>query len=373
MPSINRQAELSASTRLQSFMKLAALINSSLDPVEVRRMAVELIPSCVDADAASLLLLDEASGELYFDVASGEQSDKLKGIRLKPGEGLAGSIARKGGAVIVDEVADDLRFAAKVDQMTGYQTRTMIVASVATKDKVWGVLEVLNKHDGCFNDDDLEIVQALADQVAIAIENAAIHEEMRQVFLGVTMALADALEQRDSYTGGHTRRVHEYSVAIARGIELDEESLDNLSLAAIMHDIGKVGVSDLVLRKPSRLNEEEFCEMCRHPEMGSNIIAHLPALEKVVPGVLYHHEQYDGSGYPHKLKAEQIPLHARIIAVADAFDAMTSDRPYRKALSFEAAFAELRRCAGQQFDPQMVVVFESAWINGELQALHKEQ
>lgn len=360
------QDEQSVSTRLHSLMELAALINSSLDPAEVRRMAVELIPRCVGADAASLLLLDHASGELYFEAVSGEQSDKLSKLRLKPGEGIASWVARKGGAVIVDEVTDDRRFAAKVDQMTGYQTHTMIVASVATKDKMWGVLEVLNKYDGRFTNDDLEMVQALANQVAIAIENAAIHQEMRQVFLGVTMALADALEQRDSYTGGHTRRVHEYSLAIAERMELDRESLDNLRLAAIMHDIGKVGVSDQVLRKPYRLNEEEFCEMCRHPEMGKNIIAHLPALEKVVPGVLYHHEQYDGSGYPYKLKAEQIPLHARIIAVADAFDAMTSDRPYRKALSFETAFKELKRCAGQQFDPQLVAIFEDVWRAGQI-------
>lgn len=353
-------------TRLNTLMELSGLINSSLDPVEVRRMAVELIPRCVGADAASLLLLDPATGELYFDVASGEQQEMLKQIRLKPGEGIAGWVARKGGAIIVDEVTDDRRFAAKIDQMTGYQTRTMIVASVATKEKLWGVLEVLNKHDGSFTDDDLEIVQALANQVAIAIENAVIHEEMRQVFLGVTMALADALEQRDSYTGGHTRRVHEYAVSIGCRIGLDAEALDNLRLAAIMRDIGKVGVSDQVLRKPFRLDEQEFQEMCRHPEMGKNIIAHLPALAQVIPGVLYHHEQYDGSGYPYQLKGEQIPLHARIIAVADAFDAMTSDRPYRKALSFEAAFAELKRCAGQQFDPQLVALFETAWQEGEL-------
>jgi len=352
--------------RLHSMMELTALINSSLDPLEVRRMAVEIIPRCVDAEAASLLLLDATTGELYFEVASGEQSEKLKEIRLQPGEGLAGWVARKGGAVIVDEVIEDRRFASKVDRLTGYQTHNMIVASVATKEKMWGVLEVLNKRAGSFSDEDLELVQALANQVAIAIENATIYQEMRQVFLGVTSALADALEQRDSYTGGHTRRVHEYSVAIARRMGLDHDEIEALRLAAIMHDIGKVGVSDQVLRKTYRLNEEELSEMCRHPEMGKNIIAHLPELEKVLPGVLHHHEQFDGNGYPAGLKGEEIPIIARIIGVADAFDAMTSDRPYRKALSHEAAFAELERCSGSQFDPICVRAFMDAYCDGTL-------
>lgn len=360
------QLNISASTRLHALMELAALINSSLDPAEVRRMAVEEVPRCMGADAASLLLLDVITGELYFEAVSGEKGKHLKEIRLKPGEGIAGWVARKGGAVIVDDVKADHRFAADIDRHTGYETRNMIVAPVATKDKVWGVLQVLNKHQGSFNDEDLELVQALADQVAIAIENASMYQEMRLTFLGVTTALAEALEKRDPYTAGHTRRVHEYSIVIAQRLGMGQDDMETLRLAAIMHDIGKIGVSDKVLRKPGRLNETEFCEMCRHPEAGVEIIEHLPQLAGVVPGVLYHHEQYDGSGYPHKRRAEEIPLHARIIAVADAFDAMTSDRPYRKALSFETAFAELKRCAGQQFDPQLVAVFEAAWKDNQL-------
>lgn len=359
-------------TSLRSLMELASLVNSSLDPAEVRRLAVEAVPRCVGADAASLLLLDGETGELYFEAASGEKGRHLKEVRLKPGEGIAGWVARKGGAVIVDDVKHDPRFASDIDRFTGYDTRNMIVAPVATKEKVWGVLQVLNKLTGVFNDHDLELVQALADQVAIAIENASMYQEMRLTFLGVTTALAEALELRDPYTGGHTRRVHEYSVLIASHLGLSEEEMDILRLAAIMHDIGKIGVSDQVLRKPGRLNQEEFNEMCRHPEAGVDIIEHLPQLSRVVPGVLHHHEQYDGSGYPHRRQSEEIPLHARIIAVADAFDAMTSDRPYRKALTFEAAFAELQRCSGQQFDPRLVTIFQQAWHNGELRVPNKE-
>jgi len=360
-----QKADSITATSLRALMELASLVNSSLDPAEVRRLAVEAVPRCVDADAASLLLLDNNTGELYFEAASGEKVQYLKEIRLKPGEGIAGWVARKGGAVIIDDVRSDSRFAAGVDRFTGYETRNMVVAPVATKEKVWGVLQVLNKRSGNFSDDDLKLVEALADQVAIAIENASIYQEMRQTFLGVTTALAEALEKRDPYTGGHTRRVHEYSVMIAERLGLPQHEIDTLRLAAIMHDIGKIGVSDQVLRKPGRLNDEEFREMSRHPEAGVDIIEHLPQLSGVIPGVLSHHEQYDGSGYPHKLKAEDIPLLARIIAVADAFDAMTSDRPYRTALDFKTAFAELKRCSGTQFDPQLVVLFEEMWSQKE--------
>lgn len=373
MAPFSQKTESLTVTSLRSLMELASLVNSSLDPAEVRRLAVEAVPRCVGADAASLLLLDDETGELYFEAASGVKGQCLKEVRLRPGEGIAGWVARKGGAVIVDDVKSDHRFAADVDRFTGYETRNMIVAPVATKEKVWGVLQVLNKQSGNFIDDDLELVQALADQVAIAIENASMYQEMRLTFLGVTTALAEALEQRDPYTGGHTRRVHEYSVLIASHLGLPQDEMDTLRLAAIMHDIGKIGVSDQVLRKPGRLNEEEFREMSRHPEVGVDIIEHLPQLAQVVPGVLYHHEQYDGTGYPHKRQAENIPLHARIIGVADAFDAMTSDRPYRKALGFDVAFAELERCAGQQFDPQLVEIFKHAWLEGELQQPAKEE
>ncbi len=351
--------------RLNALIELSAIVNSSLNPAEVRKMAMEAIPGCIGADAASLLLIDDGTSQLYFEAASGEKGAYLQQIRLKPGEGIAGWVAQKGGAVIIDDAKNDKRFASAIDRMTGYTTKNMIVAPVATKDRLWGVLQVLNKLEGTFTEEDLDLVEALANQVAIAIENASIYQEMRETFLGITTALADALEKRDSYTGGHTRRVHEYSVAIGSRLGLPEDEIDTLRLAAIMHDIGKIGVSDQVLRKPGRLDDEEFAEMSRHPEAGVEIIAHLSQLNHVVPGVLYHHEYYNGTGYPHKKAGEDIPLIARIIAVADAFDAMTSDRPYRKALEKEKAIAELERCSGQQFDPQSVAAFIEAYRDGQ--------
>ena len=230
-------------------MEVAALINSSLDPAEIERLAVETASRCVGADAASLLLLDPKTNELYFEATTGERGAQLKDIRLKPGQGIVGWVARRGGAMIIDDVREDKRFNADVDRTTGDETRTMIVVPVSSKERMLGVLQAINKKEGCFTEDDLEMLEALAHQVGTAIENALLYQEQRETFLGVTMAFAEALEKRDDYTGGHTRRVCEYSMAIARHLKLSEKHLEELHQSAILHDIGKIGVSDQVLQK----------------------------------------------------------------------------------------------------------------------------
>lgn len=343
--------------KLHSLMEVAALINSSLDPAEIQRLAVETATNCVGADAASLLLLDPETGELYFKASTGEKGAQLKEIRLRPGQGIAGWVAQKGGAMIIDDVPGDKRFNADIDRSTGYETRSMIVVPVASRDRILGVLQAINKKEGRFTEFDLEILETLANQVGIAIENALLYQEQRETLLGITMAFAEALEKRDNYTGGHTRRVCEYSMAIARRLELPAEQLEELRLSAILHDIGKIGVADRILQKPGKLEEDEFAEMNRHPVLGSEILEHVKSLRAMIGGVRHHHEKFDGSGYPDRKKGTEIPLIARIIAVADAFDAMTSNRPYRKALSRETALNELVTFSGRQFDPQVVEAF----------------
>lgn len=352
--------------KLHSLMEVAALINSSLDPAEIKRLAVETATVCVDADVVSLLLLDPETGELFFEAATGEKKDRLKEIRLKSGQGLAGWIALRGGSMIIDDVRADKRFDADVDQATGYETRNMIVVPVSSKERMVGVLQAINKKAGCFTNDDLEMLETLAHQVGTAIENALLYQEQRETFLGVTTAFAEALEKRDNYTGGHTKRVCEYSMAIARHLELSDKQLEELNLSAILHDIGKIGVQDRILQKPGKLEPDEFAEMNRHPVLGSEILEHVKSLRAMIGGVRNHHERYDGSGYPDHKKGEEIPLIGRIIAVADSFDAMTSTRPYRTALSHETALSELTKYSGSQFDPHIVEAFMEVYKKGTL-------
>ena len=198
---------------------------------------------------------------------------------------------------------------------------------------------------------------ALANQVAIAIENANLYQELMDTFYATAEALAETIEKRDPYTGGHTKRVLRYSYRIGKTLGFSKKELENLKLAAILHDVGKIGVSDNILLKKGKLSPEEAAQMHLHPRYGAEILSHVKQLKDVIPSVRSHHERIDGSGYPDKLKGDDIPGMAKIIAVADAFDAMTTDRPYRKAMSNEEAFEELRRHAGVQFDREIVHAF----------------
>jgi putative nucleotidyltransferase with HDIG domain len=169
--------------------------------------------------------------------------------------------------------------------------------------------------------------------------------------------LSRAIEVRDPYTRGHSTRVTAIAEAIARRLGWDEERLELLQLGGPLHDVGKLGVSEEVLAKPGRLDDAELAQIREHPKLGARILLRVAALRGALPYVLYHHERWDGGGYPTGRAGERIPLEARVLAVADAFDAMTSDRPYRPALDRDEAVAEVARCAGTQFDPEVVRVF----------------
>ncbi len=181
-------------------------------------------------------------------------------------------------------------------------------------------------------------------------------KEIRNTFLNAIEALAQALEAKDPYTNGHSKRVTDISIIIGKKKGLDNQNLDKLKLAGILHDIGKIGVTEEILNKPSKLTKEEYQCIITHPEIGAKILDYLIKDKEIIDIIKHHHEFYNGRGYPDRLKGNEIPLGARILTVADTFDAMTSTRPYRNALSFEYAYDELKRCKGTQFDPEIVDV-----------------
>jgi putative nucleotidyltransferase with HDIG domain len=181
--------------------------------------------------------------------------------------------------------------------------------------------------------------------------------EAEQEALGIIYALAAAVEAKDPHSYDHSRKVSRCAVALAEGLGLAKEEIAILRAAAMLHDIGKIGIPDEVLKKTSALDAEEWSTIRIHPRVGATIISHVSSLSRCVPAVLYHHENYDGSGYPEGLKGTAIPLYARLLAIADAFAAMTSSRPYRHALPYDRVIEELKRGAEKQFDPQLVQVF----------------
>lgn len=365
---MNRLKRIEEKTeRLSLLSHLGQILNSTLDHKEVRRRAMEAATQLMKAEVSSLLLIDEQRNQLYFEVALGEQEETIKKITLNLGEGIAGWVAMKGEPLIVNAPETDPRFFRGVDDRIEFKTRNLICVPVKVKERAIGVLEAINKKGGeDFDEEDLSLFLSLSDQVAIALDNARLYQELEEMFFQTAESLADAIEKRDPYTGGHTQRVTQYSLTLAKYLQLKPIEMKWLKISAVLHDIGKIGIDDQILRKPERLNPEEFDEIKRHAVMGAEIIDHIKQLKHIIPGVKYHHEQLDGTGYPEGLKGEKIPIPAKIVAVADTYDAMTTDRPYRRALSKEMAIKELKRCTGTQFDQDVVEAFIRAYEAGEI-------
>lgn len=344
-----------------------ALLNSTLDQKVIRKRAMEAITLLMDAEVGSLLLVDDEKTELYFEVALGEKGDKVKEIRLKMGEGIAGWVAEHGEPLLIQDVTKDPRFYKSADKKTDFVTRNMICVPVKVKNKNIGVLQAINRKGSVFTEDDLKLFQLFSNQVAIALDNARLYEEIRETFFATAGALAEAIEKRDPYTGGHTKRVVNYSLAAAKYLSLSPNEIEHLKFSAILHDIGKIGIEDRVLRKSGKLDGEEIKIMNMHPALGADIMGHIKQLRDLIPGMMYHHERPDGSGYPDGLKGGEIPIIARIISVADTYDAMTTDRPYRKGLSNQTAIDEIKRYAGSQFDKDVAIAFIKAFEKGEIE------
>jgi response regulator RpfG family c-di-GMP phosphodiesterase len=353
--------------RLALLSQLSQILNSTLDTKEIRRRAMEAATQLMKAEVGSLLLVHEEKHHLYFEVALGEREEDIKTISLNFGEGIAGWVAQHGKPLIVNSPKKDRRFFKGVDERTEFKTRNIICVPVRVKEKTVGVLEAINKKGkGRFNQEDLSLLTSLADQVAIALDNSRLYQELEEMFFQTAESLADAIEKRDSHTGGHTQRVTLYSQAIAKYLQLTPSERKWVKITSVLHDIGKIGIEDDILKKPKPLSPEEFHIIKRHSNMGAEIIEHIRQLKEIIPGVKYHHEQVDGKGYPDGLRGEDIPLLAKIVAVSDTYDAMTTDRPYRKAMDKKMAIDELKRCSGTQLDKEVVEAFIQAYQNGEI-------
>lgn len=316
--------------------------------------------------ASSILLKDEKKDELYFKVVDSEKSDKIKEIRIPITRGIAGYTARTGEPLIVNDVANHPDFYSTVDEKSGFTTRSIISVPIKPLNKIIGVIEAINKIRGTdFSEDDLNILKMIADILGINLINSMLYEKLNSMSSSIIKSLITALEARDEYTKGHSYRVQIYSVKLAKALGLPAKKVKQVELSAILHDIGKIGIPDSILRKPGGLTEEEYEIIKKHPVTGYNILKSIDGLDDVLNGIKYHHERYDGKGYPEGLKKDEIPLVARIIAIADTLDAITSDRPYRKGLDFEYALEEIKNAKGSQLDPELVDVFLNSFTNLE--------
>jgi HD-GYP domain-containing protein (c-di-GMP phosphodiesterase class II) len=348
----------------EHLLEMGLALAETLDLRRVVALALEQAERICAAETSSIWELDEESGELFFRVVRGRAAAEIGGLRIPLGEGIVGAVAASGRPELIHDVAADPRWHGDASERFG--PRAILAVPLVSRGRTIGVLQLLNPVGrDRFDEDDLRRMRLFAGPLAHALENARLYAERQRTFVDTVTALAEAVEKRDPYTGGHLQRVVAYSLLLGHGLELDVEALEGLRLGATLHDIGKIGVPDGVLLKAGPLDEAEAAVMRRHPADGAAIVGRIESLRPLLPIVRNHHERIDGRGYPDRLAGEAIPLPARIVAVADTFDAMTTSRPYREAMSREVAAAEIRRVAGLHLCERVVGAFDRLYRRGD--------
>jgi putative nucleotidyltransferase with HDIG domain len=222
------------------------------------------------------------------------------------------------------------------------------------EERLIGNLMALNKQHGDFDDEDTQLLEILASQASTVLQVAELYGKANELFLDFIKVLAATIDAKDPYTRGHSQRVSNISVSVAEQMGLAGDLLHDIRIGSLLHDIGKIGVSDHILVKPTRLTEKEYEQMKKHPGIGFTIMEQVHLLHTVLPAIVQHHERLDGSGYPLGLRGEQISVMGRIVAVADVFDALSTNRPYRDALDLESVYSYLEKNTGLQFDGDCV-------------------
>ena len=322
-----------------------------------REMAA--LTKSVGCERGTVFILDESDGRLHEMHAEGSADNHII-LNLKLG--IAGLVAVTKKTLLIPDAAADVRFDGSFDRRSGYRTRGILcVPLVSPSGEALGVIQVINKKAGPFDEDDASTLESIAGIVAIAVENAMLLRDHDRQFHSLLEALAASIDAKDALTAGHSKRVAEIAMAIAHDLGFAEADLDVLRVAAILHDYGKIGVEDCVLKKKGRLEEDEYRHMKTHAAITYDILEKIHFARKYgnVPLIASsHHEYLDGSGYPRGLSAGGIPFMSKILTVADVFEALTANRHYRKGMSVPEALKVLDEGRGVKFDAHVVAALK---------------
>jgi putative nucleotidyltransferase with HDIG domain len=346
-----------ASEMVDTYQELSLLHNlsGSLSSVlEVEAICHIVLKQAVDIIGAksSVLMLLEPEGEQLTVAASAGVARDLRRIKVK--DSIYETVIQNKIPLVIEDLEKYPHLKDKINE----EEIPMICVPVCIGDEVAGLISMSEKSSGKpFTSEDTKLLCAIASQAGMSLGNARLHKELNGVLLNTVESLAAAIEAKDFYTHGHCRRVAEYSTSMAQEIGLPAKEIADLKLAGILHDIGKIGVSDSILKKPGELNSQELMEIRSHPVKGAEIIERIESMSNIALWIRHHHERYDGTGYPDGLKGEDIPLHSRILAVADAYDALTSNRSYSPRYPYYIPLAKLRIDSGSHFDPEIADVF----------------
>ncbi len=363
--------------RLEALTRIGSMINSSLGRERVLEQVMSALIDLTHAERG-FLMSRESNGELKFEIARGMSNARLGEDEFKVSMTIARRVAESGEPILTTNAQDDPRFENQFS-VAAFKLRSILCVPLKVKGELIGVIYVDNKaHVGMFGEEDRELIKAFADQAAVAIDNARLFDELlaantelentnfkleaanlelKIAYDATLNGWVRALDLRDKETEGHTQRVTILTERLARMLGVVGDDLLDMTRGALLHDIGKMAISDLILRKEGPLTEAEREEMKKHPVYAYEMLSPIEFLRGAIDIPYCHHEKWDGTGYPRGLKGEQIPFAARIFPVVDVWDALTSDRPYRKSMPPDEVREIIKADAGTHFDPKIVEVF----------------
>jgi len=344
------------SQQLNSSLRLETLLDTFLLTV-VGQLRVE--------SACFLLARNWESRSLVYSASKGVKRELAQGLEIAVDGSLGSVLSSQDKPLSIEELETYPGIGVQISPIAA--AGFILCHPIQVKSRFIGLLLVGERvHGNGFTPLDMEMLASLCSSAGIAIENARLYNELQETYVATIKAFVNTIEAKDPYTRGHTERVAEYATAIAEGMGFPPEDVETVRFGAILHDIGKLGVYEQILWKPTELDEDEWKIVKSHPEMGATILGGIRFLEKAIDIVRHHHERLDGKGYPDSLQGNALSLNARIACVADSFDAMTSDRPYRDALRVKDALAQMEKKAGTQFDPRVVETFKRLISDGSI-------
>lgn len=349
--------------QLAALMKVGQMINSSLGKKRVLEEVMDRLIELMHAERG-FLMLKRPNGELEVEVARGIDRINLEEEVFRVSRTIVQRVAETGETILTTNAQEDPRFENQLS-VAAFRLRSILCAPLKIKDDLIGVIYVDNRaRSGIFQEQDQNLITAFADQAAVAIDNAQLFEdlqrknrELEEAYQATLEGWVSALDMRDKETEGHTQRVTILTQRLARFMGVSGDDLIHITRGALLHDIGKMAIPDSILLKPGPLTEEERELIKQHPRFAYEMLKRIEFLHPALDIPYCHHEKWDGSGYPRGLKGEEIPLAARIFPVVDVWDALTSDRPYRKGMPLDEVKERIRADAGRHFDPQVVEAF----------------
>lgn len=340
-------------------LEILELINSNFKLETVLKLTEEALRNLLNSDGASILLYNEGKHVLNFYVTSGGASGSIETIDVPINSSIAGECFKRKETIIINDAQKNPLHFKKTDMQAKYKTKNIIATPLFFENETIGVLEAVNKKNGFYTQEDKEILELFSSLISNKLMNSKIYDDLSGTIKGIILAVATAIDLRDNYTHTHSKNVSTLAVKIGKILGFNDSFLEELEIAALLHDVGKIGISDEILNKPSKLTDDEYKIIQSHTIIGAKLLSEIDFLSKNIPlGALEHHEKLDGSGYPYNKKDGEISLFGKILAVVDVYDALTAKRIYKEPWPKEKVLKILKEDCPKKFDCKIVNALE---------------